>query len=95
MDPERLARTDLAEPMVGQKAIDRLAARQEELRAISQDLEDEHAAGGLGALLRTAVGHPDPGDPLQHDLTVLRTNLTSTDPALVVEAPPRSRTTCI
>ena len=45
-------------------------------------------------MLQQALGDPNAGDPLPVDIDTLAQQLTSTDPAVVAAATPRSQPSC-
>jgi hypothetical protein len=86
IDPDTLKLTDLPEPTVGERAIALWNARQERLKQIPKDLKAEREANGFNAMLRQALGHLNPGDALQHDLTALNNDLNSLDATVIDNA---------
>lgn len=86
IDPATLKLKDLPEPIVGERAIAFWQARQTRLEQIPKDLAAERQTNGFDAMLKLAIGHPDPGNPLQHDLTTLKTELSNPDPAVIASA---------
>jgi Tc toxin complex TcA C-terminal TcB-binding domain len=86
IDPATLKLKDLPEPIAGERAIAFWQARQTRLEQIAKDLDTARQTNGFDAMLKLALGHPNPGDPLQHDLTTLKTDLSNPDPAVVASA---------
>lgn len=86
IDPQRLELSDLAEPTAGQPAIDTWQARQVQLEEDYNAIQEARETGGFQAMLELALGHPLPGDPLQHDLDQLQADLLSGDETLAAEA---------
>lgn len=82
IDPEALERSDLPEPQVGQQAQTLWEDRRTALQNVSNMLRMQREANGFDAMLRQALGHPNPGNPLQHDLLTLRNDLAAADPAV-------------
>jgi hypothetical protein len=90
IDPETVRRIDLPDPAAGARPADRLPyapertlalwnTRRAALEQMRQDLRRVREAGGLDAAIRNALGDPNPGDPLPHnlDLEALNADLTS------------------
>ena len=86
IDPATIKLKDLAEPVVGERAIALWQTRQIRLEQIPKDLATERQNNGFDALLRLALGHFNPGDALQHDLIALKAELSDPDPAVVASA---------
>lgn len=86
VDPETLKLDDLPEPTAGQYAIAFWQTRRTKLDQIYKVLKSEREANGFDAMLQLAIGHPNPGDPLPHDLITLKDNLGNSDPAVVADA---------
>ncbi len=84
IDPDLLKLTDLPEPIVGERAITFWKARQDRLAQIPKDLAAERETNGFDAMLRLALGHPHPGNPLQYNLDTLKSDLS--DPETVDSA---------
>jgi hypothetical protein len=79
IDPATLKLKDLPDPIAGERAIAFWQARQFRLKQISQELAAEHEANGFDAMLKLALG-----DPLPHDLDILKRELSN--PEKVVSA---------
>jgi len=79
IDPDIVKLTELPEWLAGKEAISVWKARKAQLEKIPQDLKTELQANEFEAMLRLALGHPAPGNPLQHDLNKLNTSLNGTD----------------
>lgn len=86
IDPELLKLTDLPEPAVGAAAIELWADRRDALADATAALKAEREANGFDAMMRRALGHPASGNPLQHDLVTIRTDLVSADATVVAAA---------
>jgi hypothetical protein len=86
IDPDILKPADLPSPLVGEKAIAFWHARKALLDAITGKLDEIRLLNGFDDMLRWAIGHPYPGDPLQHDLDLIKTDLSSQDPGKVKAA---------
>jgi hypothetical protein len=86
IDPERLTLETLAESRPGRAAARLWRARQERLEELRQAIRAEREANGVPAMLRAALGHPAPGDPLQHDLAALARELDDPRPAVAERA---------
>ena len=82
IDPDVVKRTDLPDWLAGKAATSLWKARKRLLETIPQDLKAERQTNGFEAMLRMALGHPAPGNPLQHDLDKLKTRLGSPDDTL-------------
>lgn len=81
IDPELLTAEELTEVQPGQAALRLWQAHQATLERIQHEIEAEHEANDFNAMLRRALGHPTPGDPLPHDIADLENNLDSGNPA--------------
>lgn len=79
LDPALTKRADLPEWRSGQLANTLWANRSDEVAATTANLRQIREANGFDAMLRAALGHPDPGSPLPHDLDDLKTGLASAD----------------
>lgn len=79
IDPDHVKAPDLPETTAGAEALTLLQRRTDQLEQIRKDLQTERERNGFNAMLLLALGHPNPGNPLQHDLDVLRRNLASSD----------------
>jgi hypothetical protein len=86
IDPQVLDLKDLLEPNAGQAAIDIFNEREAQLEQDYQTLRNTYEGDGFEAMMQLALGHPDPGDQLQHDLDQLRTDLLSDNEASVASA---------
>jgi hypothetical protein len=89
IDPDIQTAKDLPEYAAGAQARDAWNQRRNDLiqiRASLKSARESNAAAGFESMMRLAIGFPSPGDPLQHDLDVLRTELASTNPILVAAA---------
>lgn len=83
IDPEILERKDLPEPTAGRMALALWDARSQQLEDDLDAIKEARETDGTERMLRTALGHPASGNPLQHDLDRLRADLVSTDEAIV------------
>jgi hypothetical protein len=79
IDPEIAKVTDLPEWLAGKEATGLWKARQAILQQFPNDLKTERESNGFDAMLHRALGHPAPGNALQHDLNTLKTDLSSPD----------------
>ena len=86
LDPAMLKFKDLPETVAGERTIAFWQVRQTRLEQIPKDLDTARQTNGFEAMLKLALGHPNPGDPLQHDLTTLKTDLSNPAPAVVASA---------
>jgi hypothetical protein len=86
IDPATLKLKDLPETIAGEQAIAFWQARQIRLEQIPKDLDTARQTNGFDAMLKLALGHPNPGNPLQHDLVTLKTELSNPDPDIVASA---------
>jgi hypothetical protein len=86
IDPERLTLETLAEARPGRAAARLWRARQERLEELRQAIRAEREAHGVPAMLQAALGHPNPGDPLAHDLATLARDLADPQPAVAARA---------
>jgi hypothetical protein len=86
IDPAVLKLKDLPEDVVGERAIAFWQARQTRLEQIPKDLATERQTNSFDTMLRLALGNPNPGNPLQHDLVVLKSELSNPDPIVVASA---------
>jgi Tc toxin complex TcA C-terminal TcB-binding domain len=86
IDPTVLKLKDLPEDVVGERAIAFWQARQTRLEQIPKDLATERQTNSFDTMLRLALGNPNPGNPLQHDLVVLKSELSNPDPIVVASA---------
>ena len=86
IDPATLKLKDLPESIAGERAITLWQARQTRLEQIPKDMADERQKNGFDAMLKSALGHPNPGNSLQFDLIKLKTDLSNPDPAVVAGA---------
>ena len=86
IDPDIIEPNELPEPTAGQRAIELWKARRSELDQIYDDLRVQYETSAFDELLSLALGHPNPGDPLQHNLTILNDGLKSSDPVVVEDA---------
>lgn len=89
IDPEELKLDDLPEPTAGQDAIALYQVRRTTLDQIYQDLKAEREANGFEAMLKHALGDPNPGDPLPPavaDLNTLNDDLNSSNPNTAADA---------
>jgi hypothetical protein len=84
IDPAITKLADLPDVTVGKAAIALWNDRKSQLEQIPQLLKTEreaNGANGFDAMLRWALGDPNPGNALQYDLETLKTNLASPVPA--------------
>jgi len=81
IDPALLKLKDLPETVACQKAIAFWQARQVKLEQIPKDLATTRETVSFDAMLKLALG-----DPLPHDLTTLKTDLSNPDPVVVASA---------
>jgi hypothetical protein len=79
IDPGITKLADLPDATAGKAAISFWKTRTDLLNQIPKQLKSEREANGFDAMLRLALGNPNPGDPLQYDLETLKTNLASPD----------------
>jgi hypothetical protein len=86
IDPDFVKLTDLPEPTIGKATIQLWEARHAALVAATTAIKAERETNGFDAMLRRALGHPNIGNPLQHDLVALRSDLTSSNAATVASA---------
>jgi hypothetical protein len=89
IDPEIQKLDELVEPTAGVQAIALWRARRAAMTRIKNDLKALRERSGFEPMLRQALGHPNPGDALQHDLASLKNDLSSADEAVALTA--RSR----
>ncbi len=82
IDPAIVKLTDLPEWLAGKEAIALWNARKTILEQIPVKLKQERETKDFDQMLRLALGHPAPGNPLQHDLNILKDNLSSPDDAI-------------
>ncbi|MCK4791703.1 MAG: hypothetical protein KAV87_48675, partial [Desulfobacteraceae bacterium] len=75
IDPHVVDLDDLPDSIVGKRAVEFWHARLDRLDQINNDLRDKLKAEGFEEMLKLALGHPDPGDPLPHDFDALNDNL--------------------
>jgi hypothetical protein len=85
IDPEALKLDELPEPTAGKRAIELWKIRRESLENIKKALETARE-NGTDEMLKLALGHPDPGNPLQYDLVKLNDDLKSTNQQVKQEA---------
>ncbi|SPB18558.1 hypothetical protein NOV72_05758 [Caballeronia novacaledonica] len=86
IDPDELKLTDLPELTVGKESIQLWHLRHDALIAETAAIRTERENNGFDSMLRRALGHPAPGDPLQYDFATIRTDLASSDGAVVAAA---------
>lgn len=86
VDPTVVAIDDLPDVTAGRKARALWRQRGTRLEEIAEELLGARETGGIDAMLSHALGDPDPGDPLPHDLDALQNRLGSPDPAVVAAA---------
>jgi hypothetical protein len=79
IDPDVLKQNDLLESALGKRAVELWQAHRSSLAQINKDLKQARETAGFEAMLRLALGHEKPGDPLQHDLDALKNDLNSRD----------------
>ena len=79
IDPSITKLADLPDTTVGKAAITLWKTRTDSLTQIPILLKTEREKNGFDAMLRLALGNPNPGDALQYDLETLKTNLASSD----------------
>ena len=81
IDPAMLKLKDLPETVAGERAISFWQARQAKLEQIPKDLATTRETVSFDAMLKLALG-----DPLPHDLTTLKTDLSNPNPDVVASA---------
>ncbi len=81
LDPAMLKFKDLPETVAGERAIAFWQARQVKLEQIPKDLATTRETVSFDAMLKLALG-----DPLPHDLTTLKTDLSNPNPDVVASA---------
>lgn len=81
IDPAMLKLKDLPETVAGERAIAFWQARQVKLEQIPKDLATTRETVSFDAMLKLALG-----DPLPHDLTTLKTDLSNPNPDVVASA---------
>lgn len=86
IDPETLKLSELPEAFAGAQTIPLWKVREAKLAEILKELALAHKQQGFNELLKRALGHHNPGDDLEHDLTTLKVTLASTDPDIVAAA---------
>jgi hypothetical protein len=89
IDPDKAKLTDLPEPTIGKAAIQLWHVRRAGLiaeTAAIKNKRESRESNGFDAMLLHALGHPASGNPLQHDLAVIKTDLTSSNPDTVTAA---------
>lgn len=79
IDPDLVKLTELPDWQAGRQAIDLWNVRKAALAQIAADLRVERDTNGFLAMLRLALGHPRPGNPLQHNPDTLQNDLASAD----------------
>jgi hypothetical protein len=79
IDPGVMKLTDLPDWLAGMEAINLWNIRKARIEQIPKDLKTERESKGFEAMLSLALGHPNPGQPLQHDVDKLNANLGSAD----------------
>jgi hypothetical protein len=86
IDPETVKLKELPEQTAGGQAIRLWNDRRIRLDKFREVLKSTREGAGFKAMLRLALGHPDPGDELQVDLDDLQTRLNSNDETIANEA---------
>lgn len=87
IDPDLVKINDLAERTVGKRARQYWKNRKLEIiDDLSAPLEEQRVDHGLDRTIKMALGHPNPGDSLQHDLDALKTDLSSSDQVIIDKA---------
>jgi len=79
VDPDIVKLTDLPEWLAGKEAIALWNARKTIIEQIPGKLKQERETKDFDQMMQLALGHPAPGDPLQHDLNILQSSLSSQD----------------
>ena len=79
IDPDIIKLTDLPEWLSGKEAIALWNARKTSIGEIPRKLKEKRETKDFNQMLRLALGHPAPGNPLQHDLNTLKDSLSSPD----------------
>ena len=86
IDPETVSSDDLPDSVIGSAALVLWEARRSILFTIRNDLRTAREVGGLDAMLAQAIGDPNPGDAIPHDLDQLQSDLDSSDSTVVQNA---------
>jgi hypothetical protein len=86
IDPDETKLADLPEPTIGQAAIALWITRRDALVSAAAAVKTEQEKNGFDAMLRLALGDPASGDPLQHDLAVIKSDLINSNPQTVASA---------
>lgn len=76
LDPDLVRVTDL-QHLFGTAGAAIHKSRTTQLAQFRTQLGDRRSGAGFDSMLRLALGHPDPGDPLQHDPVALLNDLDS------------------
>src|SRR5262249_6914622 len=71
IDPATTSVIDLPGAVAGQQAIQVWESRRKDVLELHRTLQRAHGDRGFDFMLRTALGDPDPGDPLPVDLSAL------------------------
>jgi hypothetical protein len=80
IDPEVLKESDIPEGSTGATAKEKLwKLRKGILDTALTQLQEQHKKNELRGLLKEALGHPNPGDNLPHDLDILKAGLDKED----------------
>lgn len=79
IDPDLVKLADLPEWLAGKEAVTPWNARKATIDQLPGKLKTERETNGFDAMLRLALGHPAPGNPLQHDLDTLKKGLGNTN----------------
>ena len=79
IDPEHLDPVELSGPLTGNYAVALWEARRARLDQIYGELKAKLEHEGFDAMVKWALGHPDPGNDLPHDLAELQERLNSND----------------
>jgi len=87
IDPDLVKINDLAERTVGKRARQYWKNRKQEIiDDLSAPLEEQRVNHDLDRTIKMALGHPNPGDSLQHDLDALKTDLSSSNQVIIDKA---------
>lgn len=86
IDPEHLDTVELSGPLTSKYAVALWEARRARLDQIYGELKAKLEQEGFDAMVKWALGHPDSGNDLPHDLAELQERLNSNDPETVKAA---------
>src|SRR5262245_9411088 len=75
IDPDTIKLADLPEATVGEDARTLWDDRRKELDNLPAALKSDREKSGFDSMVKLALGHPNPGAPLQHDLDQLKSDL--------------------